>query len=196
MKLDNIKQFKPNKEQVTKLFYKLFKILIYVLIFILLIFIYINEMKSIKTFNYETFIIVSESMEPNINVGDIIIIEKTLPDNIKKDDVITFEKNGEYITHRVKEVKVQDENTKYITKGDNNNIEDVEEVDFFEIKGKIIFRIPYIGLIILKISKQKNLIIILIIFVLLYRIASKKDNRHKERAKKKRVEDEKIFKDN
>ena len=195
MKLDNIKQLKLNKEQVTKLFYKVFKVLIYVLILILLVWVYINT-RSIKTFNYETFIIVSESMEPNINVGDIIIINKNSTDDIQEDDIITFEKKGEYITHRVKEIKEQYGNKKYITKGDNNNIEDVEEVDFSEIKGKVIFKIPYIGLIILKISKPKNLIIILIIFLLLYRIALKKDDKHKERAKKKRIEDEKFFRDN
>ena len=178
MKHDNIKQFKLNKEQVTKLFYKLFEILIYVLILILLVLVYINA-RSIKTFNYETFVIVSESMRPNINVGDIIVIKKITDDNIKEEDIITFEKNGEYVTHRVKEIKEQDGDKKYITKGDNNNIEDIEEVKVSEIKGKVITKIPYIGLIILKISKQKNLIIILIIFILLYRIALKKDNRHK-----------------
>lgn len=196
MKLNIIEQLKGNKEQVIKLLYKFFKILIYILIFMFLIFIYINEMKSIKTFNYEAFVIVSESMEPEINVGDIVIIKKITEDSIKEEDIITFEKNDEYVTHRVKEINEQNGEKIYTTKGDNNKVEDVEEVHYSEVKGIVIFQIPYIGFMILKISKQKNLIIILIIFILLYRMAQKSDNKKKERIKKKRIEDEKVFKDN
>lgn len=196
MKLNIIKQLRENKEDVTKLLYKLFKILIYVLIFILLIFIYINEINSIKTFNYEALLITSESMEPEIKVGDIIIIKKISEENIKEEDIITFEKNNEYITHRVKKVTEQNGEKVYTTKGDNNQVNDEEKVRYSETKGIKIAQVPYVGLLILKISKQKNFIIILIVFILLYRIALKKDNKKKERIKKKRIEDEKVFKGN
>ena len=42
--------------------------------------------------------------------------------NLKKDDIITFkESEDKFITHRIIEViKNQDEQTMYVTKGDNN----------------------------------------------------------------------------
>lgn len=180
------------KEKIIKILYDFLKILMFLLIFILIIFIYINK---IKISNYEAFVIVSESMKPEIKVGDIIIIKKNAEGNIKEEDIITFEKNSEYITHRVKEIKNQDGKTLYITKGDNNQADDVEEVKYSEIKGVKIAQIPYIGLLIIVLSKQKIFIIVLIVFLLLYRLSLQKDNKKKERIKKKRIVDEKNFKD-
>lgn len=192
MKLNNKKQA---KEKTIKILSKSLKILLYLLILILLIFICINEMKVIKTFNYEAFIIISESMEPEIKVGNIVIIKKVSEENIKAEDIITFEKNNQYITHRVKEINEQDGMKTYTTRGDNNQVKDEDVVSYSEIKGIKIAQIPYIGLLILKVSKRKNIIIILIVVFLLYNRAIKKDHKNKERAKKKRVEDEKVFKD-
>jgi len=181
-----------HNEKIIKILHNFFKILMFLLIFILLIFIYINK---IKINNYEAFVIVSESMKPEIKVGDIVIIKKNAEANIKKEDVITFEKNDEYITHRVKEIRNQNGKTVYITKGDNNKANDVEEVKYNEVKGVKIAQIPYVGLLIMTLSKQKIFIIILIIFFLLYKVALQKDNKKKDRIKKKRIVDEKAFKD-
>ena len=193
MKLDVIELVRKNKEKINKLFNIFLKVLVYILIILLLLFIYINEMKSIKTFNYEAFIIVSESMKPEIKVGDIVIIKKTPENSIKEEDVITFEKDNEYITHRVKAIKTQDGEKVYITKGDNNQVNDLEEVYYTQIKGVKVAQIPYIGLLMIKIFEQRNIIIIVIIFILLYRRAVKNDNKKKERVIKKRIEDEKNF---
>ena len=60
-------------------------------VLIIMVFIFIN---TIKISNYEAFVIISESMEPTIHVGDIIVIKKVDKNNIKKEDIITFEKNN------------------------------------------------------------------------------------------------------
>ena len=192
----NIKeQFKNSKEIITKIGYILLRIFVYLLIFILLILIFINEKNSLKAFDYTAVVIVSESMEPEINVGDVIIIKNGLQNDIKENDIITFEKDNEYITHRVVEIDEQNNEKLYITKGDNNKVNDVEKIHFSEIRGVKIAQIPYIGLLILKVSKQKGILIILTILILLYIRALKTDNKKKERIKKKRIEDEKNFKD-
>lgn len=195
MKFNINEQLKNNKEIITKFGYILLRIFVYLLIFILLILIFINEKNSLKAFNYTAVIIVSESMEPEINVGDIIIIKNSLQNDIKENHIITFEKDNEYITHRVVRIEEQNNEKLYITKGDNNKVNDVEKIRFSEIKGIKIAQIPYIGLLILKVSRQKNILIILIVLVLLYIRALKVDNKKKERIKKKRIEDEKNFKD-
>ena len=73
------------------------------------------------------FIVATDSMEPVIMTGDIII-SKDISDaekaNLKVDDIITFydpEGSGtSVLTHRIKEVKVEDGVTYYVTAGDNN----------------------------------------------------------------------------
>ena len=182
------------KENLIQLLYKIFITCIYILIFIVLMYIGLNKTDSIKTSRYEAFIIVSDSMKPEIKTGDIIIIKKIDENEIKTNDIITFEKNGEYITHRVKEIKVEAEKKIFTTKGDNNLIKDTEQVNYEEIKGIKFAKIPYIGLLILQLAEKKNLIIILVIFILLYKRARGLDTKRKERVKKKRIEDERFFK--
>lgn len=70
-------------------------------------------------FHYSLFVIVSESMEPMINVGDVIIVTNNI-NELEIGDVVTYKRNGIYITHMI--IDLDD---KYvITKGINNNISD------------------------------------------------------------------------
>lgn len=94
---------------------------------------------------YQIKAVLSGSMEPEIQTGSIIIIEQTHEDLLKVGDVVTFlTKENILVTHRIVE---KEENT-YITKGDNNNGNDVEPVLSQNIIGKYTgITIPYIGYI-------------------------------------------------
>lgn len=74
----------------------------------------------------------SASMEPAINTGDLIISKKTDYQNLKAGDVISFFsiENGKVIviTHRIVEVKTNNSVTSFVTKGDNNLVNDTNEV--------------------------------------------------------------------
>lgn len=183
---------KNNKEKIKKTIYNFFKILIYIIILIILLYILINSTKSLKIINYEAFVIVSGSMEPEINNGDILIIKKVNENEIKKGDIITFDRNGVYITHRVVEIQEQENTKKFITKGDRNTVNDSDVVLFENIKGVKTARIPFIGMLIVKVSSSKYLIIILIMFALLYKRAKKIDARKKGRRIKKKIKNEEI----
>ena len=73
-------------------------------------------------------IVLTESMYPLIESGDLIICHTEEPENIQVGDVISFfdpAGNGSSIvTHRVIEVMETDGKLAWRTKGDNNNTED------------------------------------------------------------------------
>lgn len=70
-------------------------------------------------FGYRPVVIMSGSMEPEIQTGAIVITQKTK--DIKKGDIMFFEsEDGVSVIHRCIEIK----DGEYITKGDNNKIKD------------------------------------------------------------------------
>lgn len=101
---------------------------------------------------YMPFSIQTGSMDPTIKQGDLIITKIIDSSELKKDDVISFlatEQNQTIIkTHRIVEIKNQGGMVSYITKGDNNEIEDSVEVapgDILSIYTNT--RIPFLGFI-------------------------------------------------
>ncbi len=89
-----------------------------------------------------------------------------------KGDIISFEtKSSASVTHRVYEIQNNNNTLTFITKGDANNIPDIDPVSVEQIKGKVIFIIPYIGYLYLWI-KQPIGFLLLIITPALYIIVS------------------------
>lgn len=86
----------------------------------------------------------SNSMSPSINKGDAVIL-KLKNNDFKKNDVISFDYRGRNTVHRIVSIENINGETIYHTKGDANNSSDNIEVKKDMIKGKVLFRIPYIG---------------------------------------------------
>ena len=88
----------------------------------------------------------SASMEPAINVGDAIVAKKVNSiDDLKKDDIVVYNNEKKAIVHRIVEFEKKDGTTIIHTKGDNNNSTDSIELEIDDIRGKVLFRIPYIA---------------------------------------------------
>lgn len=120
--------------------------------------------KEISDFNgYKPIICISDSMAPEFNAGDIVISKMTENDAINIGDIITFRKNGEIITHRVENIVEENGYKKYVTKGDNNNIEDEEMISYNQIEGKIIYTIPVLGKIILMLKNPLGFLVVFFI---------------------------------
>lgn len=127
-------------------------------------FIMIKVLKhDVATVNGYTMLeVVSGSMKPAINVGDMIIIN-TKDKNYKENDIITYyDKNHNLITHRI--IKIND--TEIVTKGDNNNTED-EAIYSKEIIGKYVTKIANLGIILSSLKSPFTMIMILIIGILI-----------------------------
>ena len=88
----------------------------------------------------------SGSMTGAINKGDAILTykEKNI-DKINVGDVIVFDTRKKTLVHRVVEIEVIDGIKYYRTKGDANNTRDNIDIKFEDIKGKVLYRIPYIA---------------------------------------------------
>lgn len=182
---------------------KLVRTIIYALIIVAIYNILIVSITSIlnKTgrsmFGYRAYIITTDSMKPNISQGDIIIIKETEEEKLKIDDIITFRKNNKLITHRIIEIETdEDGNKQYVTKGDNNNIEDLEKVSYQEIEGKKIVKIPVLGKVVMLLQDEVYIILIAIILLLIYLNMQKTEEKEKVRREKKKEEDEKFKKGN
>lgn len=99
-------------------------------------------------FRFYALTIVSGSMEPTINIGDMIIVDQYYKDHVDKinlGDVLVFNKHGAAISHRVVEIKKQDNKFNFYTKGDNNDSVDNWIVDSDEVIGVAKVNIPVIG---------------------------------------------------
>lgn len=148
-----------------------------------------NPTKAVSVFGYKVFVIVSGSMEPTFDVGDLIITKET--DNIQKNDIITFMEENQSVTHRVMEILEEDGVNKYKTKGDNNDSQDVELVNAEQIEGVYKFKINKIGKILLHFRNPILIIIILIVIYICYLIVMEKDNRKKARHERRKEIEEK-----
>lgn len=85
--------------------------------------------------------IMSDSMSPLFNRGDVVIIDRN-NNNLKVGDIIEYQKNDILVVYRI--VKINDDY--YQTKGDNNEYVDNTLVSIKDIKGKYLYRIKYIGI--------------------------------------------------
>ena len=131
-----IKEYEDGNEIIlSKSLYKQTDIIIYGII--LLIFILVSGVLPIYMMG-----IGSGSMEPIIYTGDAVVLSKVNKNTeLELEDIIAYEDEGKIIVHRI--VKITKNG--YITKGDNNNSVDKEEVKRKDIKGKVLFRIPYLA---------------------------------------------------
>jgi len=98
-------------------------------------------------------VIATGSMEPEIAVGDIVISMKD-PKEIQVGDVIEFYRDEAWIVHRVIEIKNEGGGPLYVTKGDNNPVPDSDLVDPRTVRGRMIAKIPKIGLFSLSLRRM------------------------------------------
>lgn len=90
---------------------------------------------------HEAFIVESGSMEPVIKTGSLAIVDTN--DKVPvKGKIMTFElSDGITVTHRI----VKSNRSSYVTKGDANNMEDLNEITEDQIIGTCVFSIPGLG---------------------------------------------------
>ncbi|HEY8445130.1 MAG TPA: signal peptidase I [Bacilli bacterium] len=111
-------------------------------VFICLFFIFAIGTISCQMFGYDYYVVISDSMHPAIPKYSLVYIKKDAKE-INIGDVIAFNGDDMPILHRVIDV----DGNIYTTHGDHNPEGSIENVAFNNIIGKMIFHIPYIGLL-------------------------------------------------
>lgn len=131
------------------------------------------------------FMVLSGSMENEIHVGDLILTKMVDPSTLKVNDVIAFrDEENTVTTHRIIDIVLDNGETYFITKGDNNNSQDKNLVAYKDVEGIYIGRIPGVGSIMKSLSEPTTILIVVvgitIIFVIGFTISNRK-LREKER---------------
>lgn len=121
-----------------------------------------NEIPSF--FGYSFMHVISPSMEPTIMTNDIAIGKKLSEnDEIIVGDTYIYDSSyGIKIIHRIID---ETEDGKYIFKGDNNSVADYDSVSREQIKIKYLFRIPYLGYLVLLFKNPVFYSILIAIFL-------------------------------
>lgn len=92
---------------------------------------------------YESFTVVSGSMEPEIPIGSIIYVKSVDPLDVAEGEVIAFQSGDSVITHRV--TNNQQVEGKFTTKGDANDQEDMQTVPYSALVGRVERHYPMLG---------------------------------------------------
>lgn len=136
---------------------KLINNIVYVILFLIVasvLFVVILQRASnnaIALGGVRVFNIISESMIPKYNIGDVLVVKSIEPQNIKVGDDIAYigqesTFNQKIVTHQV--IKIDYENGEYIfhTKGIANILED-PPVHQNQVFGKVVYKIWILSLI-------------------------------------------------
>ena len=86
-----------------------------------------------RIMGYQTYNVISGSMEPELPVGCLVLVKSIPPETVKENDIIVFHRGDSIITHRV--VEVQKEERQFITKGDANESRDVSPIPYQDLVG-------------------------------------------------------------
>ena len=66
-----------------------------------------NSNKVASVFGYKPFVVLSGSMSPNIQVGDLILVKKVDSTTLNKNDIIAYKNSANFITtHRIIDVQI------------------------------------------------------------------------------------------
>ena len=98
-------------------------------------------------FKYWAIAIISGSMSPNINKGDVVIVEKINKDysKLRKGQVVAYKYHGIIVVHRLEKILKIGDTYYFYSKGDANKDIDNYQIDEDMIIGVVNLKIPYIG---------------------------------------------------
>ena len=143
---------------------KVLKTLGQVVLFVILIFfilLNILSMNNKSLFGFRIYRVISGSMQPALQIGDVIIIKKA--NNYAEKDIITYDNGLTTITHRIKSINGDE----IITEGDANDAPD-KPITKDRILGKYFFRISTFSVFsIMLTGKTIYLIMMLVLFAIL-----------------------------
>lgn len=183
-----IKKIKENR--MLKILFDIFKTLLtgFLVIIVLIIGIQRFTNNNFAIGGIRIFTIISESMYPEYEIGDMIIAKEVAYDKIQVGDNVVYnglEKdfNGKIVTHKVIKKESTDKGYKFITKGTNNSIED-PEISESQIIGKVIYKTMLLSFVSKLINNTTMFFVLVFIpFALLvfFEIVDVLDDRKKEK---------------
>lgn len=101
-----------------------------------------------RLFGGATLTVLTGSMQPEINPGDVVAVVPVDPADLAAGDIVTFQPvSGEptLITHRIISVSQSSSGVRtFITRGDANSADD-PQISAEQLQGRVLYSIPFIG---------------------------------------------------
>ena len=127
---------------------------------------------QISIFNYRMFSVLTGSMEPDYQVGDILISKETNEKELKVGDDITYIGNAnsfkdKTVTHRI--IKIErdtDGSLAFFTKGTNNSVVD-PVVKKEQIMGKVVYRTVILSALFKIVATKMGMFLLIIVPIML-----------------------------
>lgn len=177
--MNKIKDLKNNK--VLKIIFKAVKVIFFLFIIIFMMTVYLQRFSDneFSLFSYRIFNVVTESMEPKYNIGDVLLSKEVDPSSIKVGDAISYRGRtgdvyGKIVTHQVISIE-QNTRGEYLfrARGLQNIIEDPTIYED-QLIGVVKYKIKTLSLLYTIISTQVGFylcIIVPLVGVIGYEIA-------------------------
>ena len=139
-------------------------------------------------FGYKMFIVLDENMDQETEYGDLVFTHNVDTNDLKLNDLIAFRNNTNKVTiHRIINITEDNIGKQFEMQNSRNEVGDTKYVRDTQVEGIIIYRIPYIGIIIYSIQKPHVILtligIVLLIGLIAYYIAARLDKRDMEKTK-------------
>ena len=142
-----MKKIRQIREKLhNNIFLKILRILIYAFVGLLLFVIIVQKFSnnSLSVGGFRIFTVVSGSMVPEYQIGDILLSKKVDADNIDIGDNVTYvgrtsSLNDIIITHKVIKKDIRNGDYYYVTKGVANIVAD-PEISYEQIYGKVVYK--------------------------------------------------------
>ncbi|MWV41696.1 signal peptidase I [Natrialba sp. INN-245] len=117
-----------------------------------------------------SFVVLTGSMAPAIDPGDVVVVDETDPATIESGDVITFARDGTNtpVTHRVVGVADAGGGLAFETKGDANSEVDAGLVPAENVLGVVVLTIPYIGYVIQMTNSTAGFLLLVVVPIVLF----------------------------
>ena len=156
-------------KKTLKILWSILKAITWIVIILIFCVIVIGRVTNNKLTlaGYSIYTVVTESMVPKYNVGDMILAKKTDPETLKiGDDVVYLGKQdtfaGKIVTHQLIDIELTDTGKQFHTKGIANSIED-PVITGDQIQGKVITKLTILSIISKIVNNQYGFYFMIII---------------------------------
>ncbi len=142
-----MKKIRQIKEKLkNNIFLRILRWIVYIIVALLLLVIIVQKFSnnSISVGGFRIFTVVSGSMVPEYEIGDILLSKQTSAEDINIGDNVTYLGKTStlkdiIITHKVVKKEVQNGEYYFVTKGVANAISD-PEISYDQIYGKVVYK--------------------------------------------------------
>lgn len=98
---------------------------------------------GIYILHYRPYVVWSGSMTPTIMIDDVVVVKSQK--EYKEGDIIKFQMGNLPVTHRIIEIKQENNKTIYVCHGDAVQETEMQNIELSQIEGKVVFVLPGFG---------------------------------------------------